>query len=68
MHLMYYLDKNGRRVYTLKVRLSTKQRLDAKAYLLQQKTAPDGTPTYSAHPGMLEIPSVFIIIDKYMSI
>lgn len=33
MHLMYYLDASGKRVYTLK------------------KTAPDGSPTHSAHPG-----------------
>ncbi|KXS13243.1 Nop10p-domain-containing protein [Gonapodya prolifera JEL478] len=32
MHLMYYTDTNGQRVYTLK------------------KTAPDGSPTKSAHP------------------
>ena len=62
MHLMYYTNEQGERVYTLKVPAS--QPLPSSAALEQarfvlfnahtvvgaQKEAPDGRPTESAHP------------------
>lgn len=58
MHLMYYCDANGKRIYTLKVRLEhgmTPSRnsghTSASVALASQKTTPEGAPTFSAHPG-----------------
>ncbi|OUS48137.1 H/ACA snoRNP complex, subunit NOP10, partial [Ostreococcus tauri] len=44
-YLMYYTDEKGERVYTLKVRSAKRRKPRAG-----DKTAPDGTPTHSAHP------------------
>lgn len=55
MHLMYYLDERGNRVYTLKVSepmpdiLST-IRADIDFVINQQKEDKNDTPTNSAHP------------------
>ena len=59
MHLMYYLDDAGKRVYTLKVPCTLppcchKRRhamLLTPVLCLEQKAAPDGSATVSAHPG-----------------
>lgn len=63
MLLRYYIDQNGKRVYTLKVShnyniLNTLTVFvpfalyHALMYLFQ-KVDPNGNPTYSAHPGKL---------------
>lgn len=55
MHLMYYLDKNGKRVYTLEVEQFrwVCQLMSPLTLVLfsPQKIGPDGKPTNSAHPG-----------------
>lgn len=55
MHLMYYLDKNGKRVYTLEVEHFrwVCQLMSPLTLVLfsPQKIGPDGKPTNSAHPG-----------------
>ena len=53
MYLKYYLDEDGKRVYTLKVQTTLFfffLFLRLIFLLLLQRTAPDGTPTVSAHP------------------
>jgi hypothetical protein len=63
MHLMYYMDADGKRVYTLKVcaiftGLSAPSLPLASQFLsccflhsTVQKETPEGKPTQSAHPG-----------------
>lgn len=48
MHLMYTVDENGTRKYTLKVR---RRRLFEPNIVLLQKVDSNGKPTNSAHPG-----------------
>ena len=62
MHLMFYTNDKGERVYTLKVRRPTACRRRARfprafgspdarrAALATQKETPEGKPTVSAHP------------------
>ena len=56
MHLMYYLDGDGKRVYTLKVQswvyTSIVCSVSVSVLLIgTQKLDPSGRPTMSAHPG-----------------
>lgn len=59
MHLMYYLNEKGERVYTLKVsttaasvaRGAAVTRTACALVFLSQKANPEGQPTHSAHPG-----------------
>lgn len=57
MHLMYYLDDEGKRVYTLKVSWSECLACSlarVRTMLVcsfPQKVDPSGKPTISAHPG-----------------
>jgi hypothetical protein len=60
MHLMYTLDEEGNRVYTLKVRLYRHRHFSWYSRL-PQKVTDAGKTTKSAHPGASEMPesSVF---------
>ena len=53
MHLMYTLDDNGNRVYTLKVRYGSSPRCGLGAERVAQKITDSGKITKSAHPGTL---------------
>jgi H/ACA ribonucleoprotein complex subunit 3 len=55
MHLMYTLDEDGNRVYTLKVRLYRYNRCSWYLHLLQKATDA-GKTTKSAHPGASGMP------------
>lgn len=50
MYLMYYLDENGKKMYTLEVINSIKHYKLLFNLLTFQKTDPNGKPTFSAHP------------------
>ncbi|KAH0837831.1 Nop10p-domain-containing protein [Lanmaoa asiatica] len=49
MHLMYTLDDNGNRVYTLKVCVSI-VRFESYPFMTLQKMVDEGRITKSAHP------------------
>ena len=62
MHLMYYLGDDGKRVYTLKVRMGMagcRAQLacspPVSCVLCKQKVDPTGKATVSAHPGVLRV-------------
>lgn len=50
MHLMYTLDGNGNRAYTLKVRVFI-YRVELRPFMTLQKVTDEGRITKSAHPG-----------------
>ena len=59
MYLMYYLNDEGERVYTLKVILLSSiyqiwtQFNKTKRFFWNQHVDPKGKPTFSAHPGIV---------------
>lgn len=55
MHLMYTLDENGNRLYTLTVRLFIVcLGLESHPLMVLQKMTPEGRITKSAHPGTFQ--------------
>ena len=57
MHLMYTLDANGNRVYTLKVRSCYSKNFAHSESILAQKITANGKVTKSAHPGTVLLSS-----------
>ena len=65
MHLMYYMDENGKRIYTLKVCIYFLVFKWIVLLTLFQKVDPVvDKPTSSAHPGKI---SVTPAIEHYLS-
>lgn len=67
MHLMYTLDEEGNRVYTLKVRLYSYRHFSWHSRLLQ-KVTDAGKTTKSAHPGASETPESSVFETYYHDI